>query len=106
MSTHGDNRDGLSAGGRGDDAAPTAPGRRTESTHEGMTPSNLREQARQAYRDSVAAGAGLNGKALGARFGRSERWGRDRIAETRPTLRTTDQCNANGSGYAGCGCRR
>lgn len=100
MSTTGDNRDGLSEGGRGDDAAPTATGRGTESTHERVIPSNLREQARQAYRDSVAAGAGLNGKALGARFGRSERWGRDRIAETRPTLRPTDQCGANSSGYA------
>jgi hypothetical protein len=100
MSATGDNRDGLSAGGRGDDAAPPAPGRRTESTHEGVIPSNLREQARQAYRDSVAAGAGLNGKALGARFGRSERWGRDRIAETRRTVRSTNQRNANGSGCA------
>jgi hypothetical protein len=45
--------------------------------------SDLRTQAQEVYRESVASGAGLSGKALGERFGRSERWGRDRIAETR-----------------------
>lgn len=44
----------------------------------------VRAQAREAYRDSVAAGAVLSGKALGERFGRSARWGRERIAESRP----------------------
>jgi hypothetical protein len=46
----------------------------------------VRERARQAYRVSVAAGAGLSGKALGEQFGRSERWGRARIAEVRSAL--------------------
>lgn len=44
----------------------------------------VRAQAREAYRDSVAAGAVLSGKAFGERFGRSARWGRERIAESRP----------------------
>jgi hypothetical protein len=101
MSTVGDNRDELSAGGRGDDVVPTLPGRWDESAQKGVIPSNLREQARQAYRDSVAAGSGMSGKALGERFGRSERWGRDRIAETRPTVPTTAQSNASGGGSTG-----
>jgi hypothetical protein len=46
----------------------------------------VRERARQAYRVSVAAGAGLSGKPLGEQFGRSERWGRARIAEVRSAL--------------------
>jgi hypothetical protein len=47
---------------------------------------DVQEQARQAYRDSVTAGEPLNGKQLGALFDRSERWGRDRIKEAKPTL--------------------
>ncbi|WP_246170658.1 hypothetical protein [Pseudonocardia hierapolitana] len=47
------------------------------------TAAEVHERARQAYRVSVAAGTGLSGKALGERFGRSERWGRERIAEVR-----------------------
>jgi hypothetical protein len=42
-----------------------------------------REAARQAYRQSVAADEPLTGAKLAAEFGRSERWGRDRIAEVR-----------------------
>ena len=56
----------------------------------------VRERAREAYRGSVVAGAGLSGKALGARFGRSERWGRERIAETRTTLPPPDRPHAGG----------
>jgi hypothetical protein len=44
---------------------------------------DLQEQARRAYRDSVAAGTPLSRQALGDRFGRSESWGRDRIKEVR-----------------------
>lgn len=42
-----------------------------------------REAAREAYLRAVAEGAELSGRALGEAFGRSERWGRDRIAEVR-----------------------
>lgn len=42
--------------------------------------------ARQAWRDSLAAGQPLTGKALAERFGRKERWGRDRIAEAKAEL--------------------
>jgi hypothetical protein len=66
------------------------------------TAAEVREQARQAYRDSVTAGAGLNGKALGERFGRSERWGRERIADTRPTLPSSDRSHANGGHGTDC----
>ena len=45
---------------------------------DGDTPTDDRAAARQAFR---AAGERLTGKALAARFGRSERWGRDRIRE-------------------------
>jgi CubicO group peptidase (beta-lactamase class C family) len=54
------------------------------------------EQAQQAYQDSVAAGVELNGKTLGQRFGRSERWGRERIAETRPIPRPPLQWQTTG----------
>ncbi|SDM91098.1 Protein of unknown function [Lentzea albidocapillata subsp. violacea] len=46
-------------------------------------PADVQEQARQAYRDSVAADQPLSGKALGEMFERGERWGRDRIAEAK-----------------------
>lgn len=41
------------------------------------------EEARTAYRKSVEDGRPLTGKALGDRFGMSDRWGRDRIAEVK-----------------------
>lgn len=49
---------------------------------------DLQERARQAYRQSVAAGAPLSREALGARFERSPSWARDRIAEARDTTAT------------------
>lgn len=58
---------------------------------------DVRERAREAYRVSVAAGAGLSGKALGEQFGRSERWGRERIAEVRSTQPVTGR-RADGDG--------
>lgn len=42
-----------------------------------------REAAREAYRRSVKAGDPLSGAKLGAEFGLSERWGRDRIKEVK-----------------------
>lgn len=48
-----------------------------------VSPEVLQEQARQAFRESVAAELPLSGAALGRMFDRSPRWGRDRIAETR-----------------------
>lgn len=61
------------------------------------TAKDAREQARHAYRESLASGAGLSGKALGERFGRSERWGRERIAETRSDLPPLDWPAEGGS---------
>lgn len=43
----------------------------------------LYAQAVQSYQESLAGGTPLSGKALGELFKRSERWGRDRIAEAR-----------------------
>ncbi|MCH7229607.1 DUF2637 domain-containing protein [Glycomyces sp. L485] len=48
-----------------------------------MSAAEQRAAAREAYRQSVAAGAAFTGAKLAAEFGRSERWGRDRIAEVR-----------------------
>jgi hypothetical protein len=47
------------------------------------TSTELQEQARQAWRASVATGAPLSRQALGDMFGKSASWGRDRIAEVR-----------------------
>lgn len=41
----------------------------------------LQEAARQTYRDATQRGDKIVGRELGARFDRSDRWGRDRIAE-------------------------
>lgn len=46
---------------------------------------DLQERARQAWRDSAAAGVPLSREALGAMFERSPSWARDRIAEARGT---------------------
>lgn len=47
------------------------------------TTEELYEQARQMFRRSVADGRPLTGDELGDKFGKSGRWGRDRIAEAR-----------------------
>lgn len=47
------------------------------------SPEVIQEQAREAYRASKAAELVLTGDALGRMYGRSGRWGRDRIAEVR-----------------------
>jgi hypothetical protein len=44
---------------------------------------DVQDRARQTYRQRTAAGSALSGRALGAMFSKSERWGRDRIAEVR-----------------------
>jgi hypothetical protein len=82
----------------GGDAVLSVPDRKPESVHEGVPLSDLRRQARQVYRESLAAGGGLSGKALGELFGRSERWGRERIAETRSTLPPLDHSHFDGKG--------
>lgn len=48
-----------------------------------MSAAQQREAAREAYRQSVTSGEPLSGAKLAAEFGRSERWGRDRIAEVK-----------------------
>ncbi|WP_319463040.1 DUF2637 domain-containing protein [Micromonospora sp. RTP1Z1] len=54
--------------------------------------------ARKVWRDSLAAGEPLTGKALGDRFKRSERWGRNRIKEARGELQAEQEA---GGGVAG-----
>lgn len=49
----------------------------------GEDTADTREAARVAYRAARAAGRQMTGKELGESFERSERWGRDRIAECR-----------------------
>jgi hypothetical protein len=44
---------------------------------------DVQDRARQTYRQRTSAGSTLSGKALGNMYGKSERWGRDRIAEVR-----------------------
>ncbi|MCO1581215.1 hypothetical protein M8C13_36245 [Crossiella sp. SN42] len=51
-----------------EDAAPAA------------DPAEVARQAEDAYRASLAAGNPLNGREIGEQFGRSERWGRARLA--------------------------
>lgn len=46
----------------------------------------LQEEARHTYRQSLAAEMPLSGRKLGEMFGRSERWGRERIAEVKAEL--------------------
>jgi hypothetical protein len=100
MTTVDDRRDGpaVDVGG---DSVPSGPDRRFGPAGEGVPLSDVRRQARQAYADSVAVGAGLSGKALGDRFGRSERWGRERIAEVRATLPPLDRRDTAGSAGGG-----
>lgn len=45
-------------------------------------------EARQMYHDSVAAGEPLTGEELGERFGRSGRWGRDRVNDAKAELQS------------------
>lgn len=47
---------------------------------------DIRQDAKDAYRQSVAVGMPLTGKALGSMYERSERWGRAIIAEVRQTM--------------------
>jgi hypothetical protein len=47
------------------------------------TPAQLQAAARAAYLQAAAAGQAPTGAQLGAQFDRSDRWGRDRIAEAR-----------------------
>jgi hypothetical protein len=54
----------------------------------------VQNDARQAYRQSVDAGAPLTGRELGEMFNRGERWGRARITE----VRTADAARHNGNG--------
>lgn len=48
-----------------------------------LDPQQRREEARRMYRESVEAELPMSAEALGRAFGRSARWGRDRIAEVR-----------------------
>jgi Protein of unknown function (DUF2637) len=63
----------------------------------------LQEQARRVYREAAERGERLIGRELGKRFGRSERWGRDRIKEvnekpvtTAPSQRVTSRRRIRG----------
>jgi hypothetical protein len=66
-----------------------------------VPPDVLQEQARDAYRASVAAELPLTGDALGRMYNRSGRWGRDRIAEARaeePVAMHRQPIESGGSG--------
>ena len=52
-------------------------------TDDNWTPAELQAAARDAYLQAAATGETPTGAELGRRFGRSDRWGRDRIAEAR-----------------------
>ncbi|WP_262287503.1 DUF2637 domain-containing protein [Micromonospora sp. MA102] len=54
--------------------------------------------ARKVWRDSLAAGEPLTGKALGDRFKRSERWGRNRIKEARSELQAEEEAGGDVAG--------
>src|SRR5690606_8447592 len=78
------------AGGRGPEVPVPALSRergamRTdeEATQRMTTATDVQAQAREVYRQSVAAEMPLTGRQLGEMFDRSERWGRDRIAEVK-----------------------
>ena len=49
----------------------------------GMAVAAVADEARQTYRQSVAAEMPLSGKALGSMFDRSESWGRSIIRSVR-----------------------
>ena len=55
-------------------------------TREILPASDPREAAREAYRRSVAEGKPLSGAALGRMFGKSDRWGVDRVHEVRAEI--------------------
>lgn len=57
-----------------------------------------REEARTTWRRHASAGTVLTGRELGTRFGRSERWGRDRIAEARNETRAAEEAAGDGAG--------
>ncbi|WP_285730948.1 hypothetical protein [Nocardiopsis sp. ATB16-24] len=48
-----------------------------------VPPEDDRARARQVYRAALDEGQRLTGEELAERFGRSKRWGRDRIRERR-----------------------
>jgi hypothetical protein len=48
-----------------------------------------RQGARQMYAESVTAGIPMTAREVGEAFGRSERWGRDRMTEVRAQLAET-----------------
>jgi hypothetical protein len=58
-------------------------GRQLMAAEEVEAAGDAAEQARHLYRESVTAELPLSGRTLGERFGRSDRWGRRRIAEVR-----------------------
>lgn len=72
-------------------ALPSAPGpaelstttKSLQSSPEFEVDQDPRGQARAMWRESAAAGHLLTGRELGSHFNKSERWGRDRIAEVR-----------------------
>jgi hypothetical protein len=66
-------------------------GQGTDAPAVGDAAGDARESARDAWRRSVAMGEPLTGRELAKRFGRSERWGRDRVAEAR-------RADGNGNG--------
>jgi hypothetical protein len=82
------------------DPAKIEPANAEVETVEILPPSDPREAARELYRRSVAEGVPLSGAELGRRFGRSERWGRDRVAEVRQVVPLNGKINGKVAGGA------
>jgi hypothetical protein len=62
------------------------------------TPAELQAAARAAYLQAAAEGVAPTGAQLGHQFGRSDRWGRDRIAEARGATHRIVPAHLPGSG--------
>lgn len=67
-------------------------------TRQRAAAAELQAAARAAYRRSAQQGAPLTGAEIGRRFGRSARWGRDRIAEARSAAGSHDPVAETGTG--------
>jgi hypothetical protein len=69
-------------------------------SHDERAPAELQAAARAAYQQAIANGPAPTGAELGRQFGRSARWGRDRIAEARNHTTTTNWAAAAAPGDA------
>lgn len=73
---------------------------REPSGSSGLSAKSVAALARAAWKESAAAGSPLTGRELGEQFDRSERWGRDRIAEARRDTRMSGTAGDGSGGTA------